>query len=799
MLLNDIRWAVRMMRRSPMLTAAVVLTIALAIAANSAIFSVVNAVLLRPLPFTDPDRLIQVAEKNDKLNLPSFGASVLNFLSWREQTRTFDELAAIGFGTFTLTGTGEPEQLSGNRISPALTRVLGVAPVIGRAFTDDEEKPGAARVAMIGEGVWRRQFGGDRTLIGRTIALDGVPTTVVGVAPASLNLISGGDVYTPLTIDPAKELRLNHVIFVVGRLKQGVTLAQAQSEMDVIATQVGQQFPEVRDWGIHLITLFDTFVSAPLRAGLLVLLGAVGFVLLIACANIANMLLARAAVRQKEMVLRTALGAGRGRLLRQLLAETLVLALAGGAAGLAGAFWMVRGINAAIPPNLLPVQGVPLDGTVLTFAIALTVATGLLFGLAPAWRASNVDFNEVLKQGGRGVHGSLRGRFRNGLAAAEIALATVLLIGAGLLVQTLAHLQHAPLGFAPHGLITFQLAPPVQKYPLNDKAPLLYRALLESLQAVPGVRGAAVSSGIPFGAGNYTTTPIVPAGESVLPIGAAVPIDWRIVSPGYFRTMAIPMLRGRDFTDADGPAAPPIVIVSQATAKRFWGDADPIGRSLRRVADPRTTFTVVGVVGDVRSTALNQESPALYYPLSARVWPLMDVVVRTDGPSDALLPTIRQRVHALDAELALANVRSMDEWVSNNAAQPRLSATLLGAFAAIALLIAAIGVYGVLAYSVSQRTREIGVRMALGAEPGGVVRVIIGEGLIVGLLGVGAGLLGGIAIGRAMSSLVYGIAVRDPMTFAGAAVVLIIVVLAACAVPARRAARVDPMVALRYE
>lgn len=782
-----------------MFTAAIVLTVALAIAANTAIFSVVNAVLLRPLPFEEPARLVQVAEKNDKLNLPSFGASVLNFLSWREQTQTFDEVAAIGFNTITLTGAGEPEQLSGNRISPALTRVLGLPPVSGRAFTDDEEKPSAAPVAMIGEGLWKRRFGADPTLIGRTITLNGVPTTVVGIASASLYLISGSDVYTPLTIDPAKENRLNHVIFVVGRLKRGVTLGQAQSEMNIISSRVGQQYPEVRDWGIHLITLFDTFVSPQLKTGLLVLLCAVGFVLLIACANIANLLLARAATREREMAVRTAMGASHTRLLRQLLAESVALAMVGGVVGFTGATWAVHAINRALPPNILPVQGVHLDGAVLLFAIGLTLVTGLLFGIAPAWRAARVNLNDVLKQGGRGSDGGVRGRLRNSLAVAEIALATVLLIGAGLLIQTLAHLQRAPLGFDAHGLITFQLAPPAEKYPLNDKAPLLYRAILDSLQSVPGARGAAVSSGIPFGAGNYTTHPMITTGQSILPSGTAVPIDWRIVSPGYFKTMEVPLLRGRDFTDADGPSALPVILVSQATAKKFWGEADPIGRTLTRSADLRTAFTVIGVVGDVRSTALNQDSPALYYPLASRVSPLMDIVVRTGGPPEALLPAIRQRVHELDAELALANVRTMDDWISSNAAQPRLTATLFGVFAALALLIAAIGIYGVLAYSVNQRTREIGVRMALGALPGDVLRLVVGEGMVVGMIGIGIGLMGGVAMGRSVSSLVYGVQVRDPMTFAGVALTLSMVLLAACVIPARRAALVDPMVALRYE
>src|SRR5215469_298664 len=799
-MLNDIRYAFRMLRQTPLFTAAAMLTVALAIAANTTMFSVVNAVLLKALPFHEPNRIVQVAEKNDKLNLSSFSSSVLNFLSWREQTKAFEELAAIGASNFTLTGWGEPEQLSGNRISPALPRILGIPPLLGRAFSDDEEKPGAAPVAMIGEGLWRRRFGADRALVGRTIILNDAPTTVVGIAPAALNLISGGDVYTPLTIDPAKEIRLNHQIFTVGRLKPGVSIAQAQAEMDAISTHLGHQYPEIRDWGIRLISLFDTFVSPQLKTGLLVLLWAVVFVLLIACANIANLLLARAAARQNEMAVRTAIGARRSRLLRQLLVESSVVSMTGGVGGFLMAAWAVRTINHVLPPGTLPIPAVAMDGTVLWFALGLTIVTGLLFGTAPAWRIARVDLNTVLQRGGRGSATHVSARVRNLLAAAELALATVLLIGAGLLIESLANLEHVRLGFKSQGLITFQLAPPTTKYPLNGKAQQLYRELLDSLEAIPGVDGAAVSSGVPFGAGNYTTHPVITTGQSVLPPNTAVPIDWRIVSPGYFRTMGIPVLRGRDFTDADGPApAPPVTIISQATARKFWGDADPLGRTLRRSADPRIAFTVVGVVGDVRSTALRQESPALYYPMSWRLWPLMDVVVETNHRPEALLPAIRQRVHELDAELALANVRTMEEWLSNSAAQPRFNTVLLSAFAFVALLIASIGIYGVLAYSVAQRTGEIGVRMALGASPRGVLQLIVGEGMKVALIGIGSGLLGGLALGRALSSLVFDVPVRDPATFLGVAAALAGVAFAACAVPALRASRVDPIVALRYQ
>ncbi len=797
--MNDVRYALRILRKSPLFTAAVALTIALAIGANVTIFSIVNAVLIRSLPFRNPSTLVQVAEKNDKLHLPSFGTSVLNFIDWRDQNHSFEQLAAISYATYTLTDAGDPEQLTGNPISPALTRVLGLDPIAGRDFNNNEEKPGAAAVVMLGEGLWKRRFGADPSVIGRTITLNGQATTVVGIAPAALNLLSGGDLYTPLVIDPPNENRLNHVNTIFARLKPGVSIAQAQAEMNAISIHDGQVHPEIHDWGVRLLTMQDTFVSSDLRTGLLVLMFAVLLVLLIACANIANLLLARAAARQSEMAMRTAMGATRRRLIRQLLIESIALCCGGGLLGLVTAIAALRLINHTLPPYTLPVPAIAMDANVAWFAVGITLFTGFLFGLAPAVRGSRTNLSQVLRQSGRGLAGSAGARLRNGLAALELALATILLIGAGLLLQTLANLERVQLGFQPHGLLTFQLSPPPAKYPVTGGAAQLFRALIDRLNAIPGVRSAAVSSGIPFGAGNYTTHPMFTTGASALPPSTLVPIDWRIVSPGYFATMNIPLLHGRDFTDADNSTTAGVLIVSQSTARKFWGDLDPLGRILHPSAVPKQAITVIGVVGDVRDTALNQESPQLYYPMAARVAGLMDVVVRTNSTPGAVLPAVRQKIRELDPQLALANIRTEDEWLSNSAAQPRLNSVLLGVFAAVALLIASIGIYGILAYSVSQRTGEIGVRMALGASRPHVLRLIVTEGLTVTALGVGVGLIGALALGRVLSSLVFGVKVHDPSIFTIAAVTLTAVALAASIVPALRASRVDPMVALRHE
>jgi putative ABC transport system permease protein len=794
MILADFRYASRVLRKTPLLTLAILFTMTLGIGGATAIFSVVNAVMLRPLPFADPDRLMWVAERNDTMHLPTFSASVLNYLSWKDQTRTFEQLGAIGFTTVNLTGGDrEPEQLAANSITPSVFPILGVSLVAGRAFREDESRVGAPRVAMISEGLWRRRFAASE-VVGTRVLLNGESVEIVGVAPESVRILMPSDVWVPLAVDQPNQNRLNHLVVAIGRIASGVSMARAQQEMDEIAARDGRQYPEVKDWGIRLVSFDHWIVGDSLRTSLWVLFGAVGCVLLIACANVANLLLSRAVAREQEMATRMALGAGRRRLVRQLLVESLLLAGIGGALGLGAATWGVHVVNARLPQGVLPIPSIGIDIPVLLFALAATAGTGLLFGLAPAWTLARPDLSMVLKSASRGTTAS-RHWTRRGLAAAEIAMATMLLVGASLLGQTLVRLQHVDLGFRPDHLLTFQLSPPRSKYTLDAKAPILYTQLLESLAALPGVRGAALSSGVPFGNGNYTTTPMKAVGQSVLPPDTSVPIDWRIVSPGFFQAMGIPVRRGRTFMSGDGPG---IMVVSDATARRFFGDADPVGRLLHRVGDG-ADLTIIGVVGDVKNAALNTDTPAMYYPATVRVWPRMDLIVRTAGDPASVLAGVRQVVRAQDPDLPISTVRTMDEWLSAGAAQPRLNAMLLSVFSFVALVIAAVGIYGILAYSVNRRIREIGVRLALGAPRGRVLALVLGEGLGVGLAGIGAGIAGSLALGRLLNTLVYGVPVRDPLTIAIVTGTLAVVVLAACALPARRASRVDPIIALRAE
>jgi putative ABC transport system permease protein len=790
-----------MLRKAPAFTAAAVITIALGIAANTAVFSVANAAVIRSLPFADPDRLMQVAERNQRLNLAFFSVSSLNYLSWKEQTRAFEDLGIFGYANYTVTGRGEPEEVSGNPISASLVPLLGLRPLAGRTFRPDEDKPGNALVVMIGDGLWERRFGRDPAVIGQPLAVNGVAHTLVGVIGPELKRLTGGDLYVPMVIDATRENRLSHVNSVIGRLNPGVSMAAAQVEMDGIGRRVVEQFPDVRDWSIQVRSLDAWLVSDELRTAVKVLLGAVGLLLLAVCANVANLVLSRAVARQKEFAIRGAIGASRARLARQLVIEGLVLSLAGGLLGLLLAAWAVK-LLTMLPANQQPVAGIRIDTNVLLFTLAVSGLTGVLFGMVPAWHGSRADLNAVLQQGARSSHSHLRPLLRNGQAALQLALAAVLVVGASLLTESLLRLQGVAVGFDPSNVLTFRLTLPAKKYPDHAKSWAFYRQMLESIERLPGVRSAAISSALPFGSGTYTRTPMSTPSRSVLPPGTQVPIDWRVVSPGFFRTLGIPLVFGRDFTEQDSPQSAPVMVVSRSMARKYWGDDDPIGKVVHLVnARGKTVadYNVVGVVGDVRNISLNEELPAVYYSSSWRLWPSMEVAVRAQGKPGAVLPMIRKAIGALDPDLPLATVQTMDEAMAASASQPRFNAVLLMVFAGLALLVAGVGIYGVLGYSVSQRTHEIGMRMALGAERATVMRQIVGEGLVVGLAGTALGLAAAAMLGRVVASLLFGVHARDPLVFAAAGVGLVAVALVACIAPAWRASRVDPMVALRTQ
>jgi putative ABC transport system permease protein len=796
MTLDDLRYSLRMLRRSPINTGAILLTVALGIGATTAVYSVVHAVLVRPLPYADPNRLVWVAERNDKLNLPTFPTSGLNLRSWLEDPGPIDSLGAIGFTTYNWAGAGEPEVLNGGTLTAAIFPALGIHALTGRAFTAAEEQIGAAPVAMLSEPLWRRRFDRDPAIVGRQLDLNGGVYTVVGVAPASLNIIAPGDVWTPMVIDPAKERRLSHQIIAIGRLKPGFTLERAQAGMDVVSSRVGTQYPETKDWAIRLVSMPNFVVPAQTRTVLVTLLVAVLAVLLIAAANIANLLLSRALAREREAAIRGALGASRGRILAQLLVESLLLAVGGGLLGVGAAYVTVRWAATALPAGLLPIQDFGLERGVLLFALGLSLLCGLLFGLAPAWQIAGSPVAGVLRAGGRGAVGDRRRLLKRGLATVEITLATALLVVAGLLVETASRLGRVALGFDAAHVLTFQVNLPQAKDPTAAGPHAFLRELCPALAALPGVTAAAVSSGVPMGAGNFTATPIRPLGSTTMKPDDALTVDWRLAGPDYFKVMSIPLLRGRAFTDADDVNAAPTAIVSKSLAERFWGTDDVVGRTIHRVGDNRE-FAIAGVVGDARLNALGTVAPSIYYSSGSRLWPLMDIVVQTTGDPEAAIPAVRERVHALDPALPLTNVRPMSFWVRANNAQPRLNAGLLAGFAGLALVIAAIGIYGVLAHSVSQRTSEIGLRMALGASRGRVVGLFLREGLTIGAIGIALGLGAALAAGRLLSGLVFGVTAHDGATFTVVALGLGTVTALACFLPARRAAEVDPAVSLR--
>ena len=804
---QDLRYGVRMLRKSPGFTVVAILTLGLGIGANTAIFSVVNAVLISPLPYRAPDRLVQVWEHNRPRNEPRYSVAPANFFDWQEQNQAFEQMSAVEGASFNLTGfnlTGdwEPERLQAARVSASLLPLLGVEPIAGRTFTAEEEQRGHHQVVLVSHGLWQRRFGSDPELVGQMLTLNDQSFTVVGILPPDFNFLPREfELLTPLSFDAREAAwRGSHPLRVIARLKEGVTIARAQAEMDQIASRLEQQYPEFNAGkGVTLVPLQEQLVGETRRA-LLILLGAVTFVLLIACANVANLQLARAVTRQKEMALRTALGAGRGRLIRQLLTESVLLAVAGGSAGLLLAFWGIQALKTILAQNALLPRGeeVGVDGGALAFTFAISLVTGLAFGLAPALTAANKDLNNVLKEGGRGTGGARDRRFRQSLVVVEVALALVLLVGAGLMIQSLWRLQRVDPGFQPENVLAVELSLPSSRYQERRQIADFHRRLFERIGGLPGVRSVGGAAYLPFsGTSNAWVFRI--EGRPPQPPGQGLMAGWRPVTPDYFKTMGIPLIWGRDFTERDGEETPGVAIINEAAVRAFWPGEDPLGQ---RFTQARRTYSIVGIVKDVRHFRLDGEpAPEIYfpYPQLSMPWRSMTVVVRSESTPERLAEAVRGAVLELDKDLPIYNVRKLEGLIDNSVSRPRFQLLLLGTFAALALAMASLGLYGVMSYAVTQRTQEIGIRLALGAQPRDVLRSEVWRGLTLALSGVGVGLLAAFALTRVMASLLYGVSATDPLTFAAIAVLLIAVALMACYLPARRAAKVDPLVALRYE
>jgi predicted permease len=808
---QDLRFAARSLGKSPLFTVVAVATLALGIGANSAIFSVVDAVLLRPLAYGDPDRLMTVL--HDAPSLPARirrqgPVSPADYLDWKAQNQVFEHLAAaqagagIGSLTMVLTGRGTPEELAPMSVTAEMFQVLAVGPLLGRSIGPGDDQPGAPRTVVLSHALWQRRFGGDRSILGQSIVLDGVARTVIGVMPPGFRFApfwyTSAELWLPLVIaEPGHDRttdRDGRSLRVLGRLRPGVTRAQAQAEMDRIWHHLEQQYPATDS---HLTVTVDPLkdkVVGNVRRPLLVLLAAVALVLLIGCANVANLLLARGTARRKELGLRTALGASRGRLVRQLIVESLLLAFLGGALGVLLAQWGIDLLLAVGPRDLPRREGIHLDRAVLTFTLVLSLATGVVFGLVPALHTSASALGEALKEGSRAsTEGLRRNRLRNLLVVSEVSLALMLLIGAGLLIKSFRRLQAVDPGFDPHHLMGLGVPAPAD--PARREA--FFDAVLARLSAVPGVSAASAINHLPIDGDLWTESYVVDGRPPPRP-GDEPGAVYRTMRPGYLATMGIALARGRDFSDFDRRDAPPVVIVNEALARDAFPGEEAVGRRLRIGEVPHE---IVGVTADARQKDW-AESPIPEMYLADRQHPArgyLTVVVRTTGDPGPLRTRLQREVTALDSNLPAPRIVTMEEAITTALWQPRFNLLLLNAFAALALLLSAVGIYGVMAYSVSRRTREIGIRVALGATAGQVHRLVAGQGLLLTAAGVALGLVGALAATRLMSTLLFGVGATDPTTFLVVPVLLLGVGLVACYLPARRATRVDPVIALHHE
>jgi putative ABC transport system permease protein len=802
-LLQDIRYGLRVLWRSPGVTFAAVLALALGIGANTAIFSLVNAVVLRPLPYAQPERLVLAAYALAE-------AAPANFLDWRKQNQSFEDMAAVNFWSANLNAGELPERLEGFQVTPSLFALLGVQPIQGRTFTAAEEQPGNDAVVLLSYGLWQRRFGSDPQIIGKTLTINARSFTVVGVMPPDFQFYRPADVWAPLAFTPQEAgRRTAGNMIVLARLKPGVTMAQAQADMTGVARRLEQQYPATNTGtNVRLVSLHDDLVG-PVRLALLILLGAVVFVLLIACANIANLLLARAVARQKEVAIRAALGASRKRLIQQLLTESVLLGLLGGACGLLLASWAIQVLSASIPPSsittIIGARGIRLDVWMLGFTLLISLLTGIVFGLAPALQISRPDLNETLKEGGRGTAGSFRGRrLRSLLVVSEMALSVLLLIGAGLMIKSFLQLLRVNPGFDPHNVLTMEVSLLDSKYVDDNQINSFYQQTLERIKNLPGVQFVGMTSHLPLG-GNNRVRNFDIEGQAPAPPGQSAPLaNYRITSPDFFRALSVPLLKGRFFNEQDTSSAPGVAIINETMANRYWPDQDPIGKRVRRVVpgakEPLPWLQIVGVVKAIRHISLQDKpKPELYVPYQQNASRDMTLVLRTASDPLQLVSAVRNEVGSVDKDQPLFNINTMEQVVNESMVLNRFSMYLLAVFSIIALVLAAVGIYGVMSYSVTQRRHEIGVRIALGAQRTDVIKMIVKQGMGLALLGVGIGLLAALGLMRLIASLLYGVSANDLLTFGATALLLSLVALMASYFPALRATKVDPIIALRYE
>jgi putative ABC transport system permease protein len=801
------RYTFRTLLRSPGFTTVALLTLALGIGANTAIFSFVNGVLLKPLPYQDPHSIVMVWEKPPGGHRN--GISTLNFLDWKSQNHVFKFMAAARGDSVTLTGAGEPEQLTASNVSAPYFDIFGVRAVLGRTFAADEDQAGKSQVVILSHRLWESRLGADPKILGATLTLNGKSCTVIGVLPAHGPFDrTRAQVWLPFTFEPHDMTRDYHWFISYARLKPGITLEKAQAEMDTIGARIAAAYPESnKGWGVTVERFEDQLVGQQLRRSLYVLLAAVGAILLIGCANLANLTLARGTARERELAVRAALGAGRRRLIQQLLEENLVVAVAGGSLGLALGYGMMRGLKLLLPQGYLPSEAdIGIDFNILIFTLAISILTAVLFGLAPALHATRVDLAASMKEGGRSAtSGSGRARLRSALIVSEVALAFILLTGAGLLIGSFFRLQQVDTGFSSTNVITAGL--PVPRTRFAQPAQLLeyMRQISERVGAVPGVRSVAFTNALPM-EGWGDGMPFLIAGREMVDMAHRTSCFYKRVSASYFQTLQIPLMRGRTFTDQDRAGAPPVLVINESMSKRYFKGEDPIGKRIliqqllygQPGLGPEIAWEVVGIVGDEQTGDLgDKKSPGIYVTYDQS--PTNDVNMVVAQASDLPTSTINAAVHEVDKNQPLSDIRTLDQIKSETVANDRLQTMLLTTFAALALLLSAVGIYGVISYSVTQRTHELGIRAALGASQAGLLALVIRHGMTLAFTGLALGALGSLALTRLLSTLLFGISPRDPATLIAVGAILAVVAFAACYIPARRAAAIDPTIALRYE